>query len=143
MNKSKWTKVFRDFADTVGVSVEYDPKTREYSIVDDQGTISFDETFKNPTETVERLYGLAERYILEDLEDEAESYGITDFAEFPSNLNSMSDWYGLYADLDVDYDNPEFVASMKDFIADHKSEFDWIDLFSNHCDAVDLKNLYK
>ena len=143
-NYAKWTEIFKDFIDTIGVSVSWDPDKKEFYLEDLQGTLSFyGDHYKKATQVVERLYGLAEDYIAQDLDEESDEYGLTEFDEFNIDPRYLDNWCVWYEDFDIDAKDPEYIKLGKKFINDHESEFEWADLMCNHVDDVDLSYLKK
>ncbi len=143
-NYKKWTELFNDFIDTIGVSVSWDPDKKEFYLEDLQGTLSFDDDYyKKETQVVERLYSLAEDYIAQDLDEESDEYGLTEFDEFDIDPRYLDNWCVWYEDFDLDAKDPEYIKTGKKFIKDHEAEFEWTDLFCNHSDDVDLSYLKK
>lgn len=143
-NYKKWTELFNDFMDTLGVSVSWDPDKKEFYLEDLQGTLSFDgDYYKKETQVVERLYSLAEDYIAQDLDEESDEYGLTEFDEFDIDPRYLDNWCTWYEDFDIDAKDPEYIKAGKKFIKDHEAEFEWTDLFCNHSDDINLSYLKK
>lgn len=144
-NYKKWTSIFQDMIDTLGVSVSWDPNKKKYYLEDLQGTLSFyGDYFKKATQVVERLYGLVEDYVAQDLDEESKKYGLIEFDEFNiTDPRFLDNWCTWYEDFDIDANDPDYIELGRKFIKDHEAEFKWADLMCNHADDVDLSYLKK
>ena len=131
-----------------GNFVESKSRTRKRSIKESishnykKWTELFNDFIKE-TQVVERLYSLAEDYIAQDLDEESDEYGLTEFDEFDIDPRYLDNWCTWYEDFDIDAKDPEYIKAGKKFIKDHEAEFEWTDLFCNHSDDVDLSYLKK
>lgn len=106
-----------------------------YGLVDLQGANLGDieaDRFTTAAEIIDRLDAYINDYYLDDLEDEAETCGLLDSIEASGYQNGeVKPWLELAEKFKGDPDVDKFVA-------DHKHEFEVLDMIANHEDEVDL-----
>lgn len=135
MNKA--TEVFNTFLDVIEFElVKYEDG---YGLVDLQGANLGDieeDRFQTAAEIIERLSVYIEDYYLDDLDEEfcntVEAYGF----EVTENMkHSTPEEWCDFAKF------PHSCKGVEKFIADHRHEFDVLDMIVNHADEVHLDEL--
>lgn len=106
-----------------------------YSLHDEQGANLGDiesDTFTSAEDILERMDIYVSDYLLDDLEEEADSYDV-DFGD--KEASTCEEWYNLMKD-------PDFIKKNKQFVDDHDGDIDFLDLIVNGADKVDLNKVY-
>lgn len=130
---NKYTKLFADFLHTMdfGLCKESDG----YALIDYQGAYWGDiaeDRFDSAESIVDRLDIYIDDYFLDDLEEEAPNYGISD--ETIVDILGFVDWLAWFTE---NKDKAEY----QKFINTHRSEFEVADLVVNHLDEVCLDDI--
>ncbi len=132
----KPTEVFKEMLDVIEFRLV---KCYEgYRLEDLQGANLGDiesERFQNASQIVERLDVYINDYYLEDLDDEAEQYGLLDSVmALGLKEHSVQAWLDLAEKFKGDPEVDKFVES-------HKHEFDVLDMIANHIEEVKLEDI--
>lgn len=144
-NTTNWTDIFLDAMNMFEVSVDWDPDEQRFILDDLQGVIWYDDddalNLKTSEQVVDRMSAMAERWITEDYDEEAEYAGLTEFDEFPEGqLDTIEAWDDWQIEAPKSK-NKEYAKAAQKFIKDHEFEFQMIDLFCNHVNDVNLDSL--
>lgn len=106
-----------------------------YGLVDLQGANLADiesDRFQTVEQIIDRLDAYINDYYLDDLEDEAETYGLLDSIEaLGYQHGEVKPWLDFAEKFKGDPDVDKFVT-------DHKHEFEALDMMYNHADEVKL-----
>ena len=127
---NKYTKLFTDFLHTMDFGLC--KETDGYALIDYQGAYwgnIAEDRFDSAESIVDRLDIYIDDYFLDDLEEEAPNYGISD--ETIVDILGFADWYAWFVE---NKDKAEY----QKFINTHGSEFEVADLVVNHLDEVCL-----
>lgn len=130
---NKYTKLFTDFLHTMDFGLC--KETDGYALIDYQGAYwgnIAEDRFDSAESIVDRLDIYIDDYFLDDLEEEAPNYGISD--ETIVDILGFADWYAWFVE---NKDKAEY----QKFINTHGFEFEVADLVVNHLDEVCLDDV--
>lgn len=130
---NKYTKLFADFLHTMDFGLCKKPNG--YALIDYQGAYwggIAEDRFDSAESIVDRLDIYIDDYFLDDLEEEAPNYGISD--ETIVDILGFADWFAWFTE---NKDKAEY----QKFINTHGFEFEVADLVVNHLDEVCLDDV--
>ena len=146
-NSKFWTDIFLDAINMMDIGIDWLPDENRFELRDKQGVLSYSDedamNLRTAEQVVDRAGSLGEMWILEDFDDEMNNYGLTDYDEFPesdmTSLKAWQDWKNSVTQIS----HPNYANDAMKFIANHKFEFEMIDLFLDHEGDVNLDSLKK
>lgn len=130
---NKYTKLFADFLHTMDFGLCKEPDG--YALIDYQGAYwgsMAEDRFDSAESIVDRLDIYIDDYFLDDLEEEAPNYGISD--ETIVDILGFADWLAWFTEN-------KYKAEYQKFINTHGFEFEVADLVVNHLDEVCLDDV--